>query len=393
VPRIEPLVDDPPEVAVALVPHVLQHPQRDEDVARAFEVAEVVLHVADPIGEPLLLRARLRVADLLARDVAGDDVRPVLERHVAGESAPPAARLQHAVAGPELQLAADVVVLRTLRLVEAQARGLEVGAGVDHALVEPEPVEFVAQVVVVLRAAARLLQVAGSHAPAARLSRAVLPALEDRLEPPHEASPDLHVARAVRVAEEARGIEGETQQRARAPHGDGRARRLRGEGVGGPVPQLESQRHLAEPCAEPLDELRHHAVHAQPGPLGPSVRLRGNVGNGRGRHAMRGHGGVPLLRVPAFPAVECKRCATPTRRARHAETGVLWTSRARGLRAWVRPSEGSCSAGEWWERDTRRRLPPRRSAARIPSRGGPPSRPRPPATSPRSAASSDGAGT
>jgi hypothetical protein len=59
-------------------------------------------------------------------------------------------RLDDAIPGSEVDLAADVLHLRQLRLLEARLRGGEVGAGVDHLLVEPQAIEVVADVVVVV---------------------------------------------------------------------------------------------------------------------------------------------------------------------------------------------------------------------------------------------------
>ena len=103
---------------------------------------------------PSRARALARVGDLFLRDVEGADLDAVLARHVQREGAPSAAGFDDLLAGPEHQLAADVVELRALRLLQRGVRRVVVRAGVDHLLVEPQAVEVVAQVVVMLDVAA-----------------------------------------------------------------------------------------------------------------------------------------------------------------------------------------------------------------------------------------------
>jgi hypothetical protein len=64
-------------------------------------------------------------------------------------AAPAAADVEEALARGEAQLAADVVELLRLRVVERVRVGAEVRARVDELGVEPEPVEGVRDVVVV----------------------------------------------------------------------------------------------------------------------------------------------------------------------------------------------------------------------------------------------------
>ena len=65
------------------------------------------------------------------------------------EAAPPAADLEHVVAGRELQLIADTLQLRALRICERRVLLGEDPAGVRHRLVEHQREELVAEVVVV----------------------------------------------------------------------------------------------------------------------------------------------------------------------------------------------------------------------------------------------------
>ena len=86
---------------------------------------------------------------LLGGDRQTGDAAAVLGRREAGEAAPAAADLEHAVAGTEPEPLADPPVLAPLRVRERLAGMLEDGAGVRHRLVEHQLEEVVAEVVVV----------------------------------------------------------------------------------------------------------------------------------------------------------------------------------------------------------------------------------------------------
>ena len=68
---------------------------------------------------------------------------------MAGESAPAAAHVEQSLAGLEPQLAAHHVQLLDLGLVEIVVPIMEIRAGVDHLLVEPELVKGIRHVVVI----------------------------------------------------------------------------------------------------------------------------------------------------------------------------------------------------------------------------------------------------
>jgi hypothetical protein len=286
-PRLQPVVDEPAEVAVALDPDVLEHPDRDEDVEGSRQVPEVVLYVPHAIGEAFALRALSCVVDLLPRYVAGDDASAVLEGHVPRERAPAAARLQHAVAGLQPELAAHIVELGPLGLLQGQRRGLEVGAGVDQLVVEPQPVEVVAEVVVVLRLAASQALDAGRDPP--RRRGGLRPPLEDGLEASGQASPHLDLAGGVGVAEEAGGIQGEAEERAQAAHDHGRARGLGRQVVAGAVPQLQPDRHLSEKASEAVQHPREEALDPRPLPFARPLLRRRDIGEGGWRKSVSGH--------------------------------------------------------------------------------------------------------
>jgi hypothetical protein len=91
---------------------------------------------------------RERVLVLRERDAGRVDA--VFLRRAHRERTPPAADVEEFLSGLEHQLVADVVELLQLRLLERVLLGLEVRARINHARVEPELVELVGDVVVVL---------------------------------------------------------------------------------------------------------------------------------------------------------------------------------------------------------------------------------------------------
>ena len=143
-------------------PHVLEHADaRDLVVEILTRVVTIVLqqHAAARLqagsadalgGEPELVLGK--------GDAGGVD--PVLLRRVHRERAPAAADVEEALVLLQAQLAANVVELRHLRLLERVGLAAVVGARIHHARVEPERVELVGDVVVVLdRVAIVLLRV------------------------------------------------------------------------------------------------------------------------------------------------------------------------------------------------------------------------------------------
>ena len=250
------------ERLVVVGPDVLEHADRDECVVLSADVPVVVLDELDPGGKPRTLGPLLRVGDLLVRDVEGAHPDSVVARHVQRQRTPAAARLHHLLAGLETHLAAHVVHLRLLGLLQGGLGVLVVGAGVDHALVEPQPVEVVAQVVVVADvlagAARRVLSRPREAAQDRLLERGARLFLHRAIGPVQhvdEVALDLDAARAVAVPEpELRGAD-DGPQRPAVPDDDA-PRRLpfRRPGILS-VPQREAQgrvsRFLHDPARKP----------------------------------------------------------------------------------------------------------------------------------------------
>ena len=106
----------------------------------------MVMRVLQPFGADAL--AGQRGLLLRQRDAMADDaiVLGGMDQH----RAPAAADVEQPVARLQPELAADMVELVCLRLVDAIGEIREVAAAVDHALVEEEPVEGVRNIVVML---------------------------------------------------------------------------------------------------------------------------------------------------------------------------------------------------------------------------------------------------
>ena len=143
---------DVPEVLVQPGPaDVLHHAHAGDLVERrAVPEGPVVVLPDRRVGAPAQpLDPRARRRELVGAHGDAEGPRAVADRGVLDQRAPPAADVEEAVPGGEPELPADQVELLPLRLAEPLAALGEVGAGVDHRLVEEEPVEVVGDVVVV----------------------------------------------------------------------------------------------------------------------------------------------------------------------------------------------------------------------------------------------------
>jgi hypothetical protein len=117
----------------------------------------------------------------------------------------------------QAELAAHVVHLRDLGALERELGRLEVGAGVEELLVEPERVEVVADVVVVVDVGPRPRQRVAPHCPEPGEqagSPAVLERSKRRLERRHQVALDLDPPVGVGVAEVHLGVEDQPHERA-----------------------------------------------------------------------------------------------------------------------------------------------------------------------------------
>ena len=129
---------------------VLDHADRgDLVVGLAGEVAPVHDVDVDEVADARLLGALPRADGLRLRERHARRAHAVLARRVHDEAAPAAADVEQPLARLQLQLAADEVELRALRLLERLRPAREDRARVRHRRVEEEREELVADVVVV----------------------------------------------------------------------------------------------------------------------------------------------------------------------------------------------------------------------------------------------------
>ena len=131
---------------------MLEHPDAgDLVVEHAIGQVDVVeqLH-AHATLEPPRGDLALDVLELVLRQRDAGRVHAVVLRRPEHEPAPAAADVEEGFARREAQLAADVVELARLRVGERVGVAPEVGARVHHPRVEPQPVESVGDVVVML---------------------------------------------------------------------------------------------------------------------------------------------------------------------------------------------------------------------------------------------------
>src|SRR6185369_11431130 len=112
----------------------------------AADVPIVIQHEFNRRTEPLALRPFASERNLLLRDVESANFDTVALRHVDGEASPATSRLNDTFAWFEAHLAADVVHLRNLGLVERRSWSWVVGAGIRHRLTQPKRIKLVADV-------------------------------------------------------------------------------------------------------------------------------------------------------------------------------------------------------------------------------------------------------
>lgn len=147
--RVVQLLEVQAEVGVA---DVLEHADTDHlvEAAIARQVAVVEQLQGDPVfqalgPDPFLAQRQL----FLAQGDAGD-LDAELASGQARQAAPATADIQQLLARLQAQLATQVAKLGQLRGGEVFPAGFEIGAGIDHFRIQPEPVEVVGQVVVVM---------------------------------------------------------------------------------------------------------------------------------------------------------------------------------------------------------------------------------------------------
>ena len=114
----------------------------------AVEIAVVAQLDGDEILQALVADALACIFELPLAERDAVRANAVMARRPADQRAPAAADVEQAVSGLQAQLAADVLQLVALGLLERVVGGLEVGAGVDPLGIQPQAVEGVGHIVV-----------------------------------------------------------------------------------------------------------------------------------------------------------------------------------------------------------------------------------------------------
>ena len=137
-------------VGVEIAAHVLEHADRADGVVGPVVDGPVVLvaHL-HPVGEPRLRDGLAGPVDLLLGERDRRDGHTVLPRRVDRHRPPAAAAVEQVHARPQVELAADQLVLQPLCPHEVDARLGPERTGVGHGRPEQQLVELVRDVVVV----------------------------------------------------------------------------------------------------------------------------------------------------------------------------------------------------------------------------------------------------
>ena len=258
---LEAAVYDSPQGLVLVHADVLQHAHRHESIELAANVAVIVLDELHLRVQAFRPCAFARVSDLLFGYVVGLHHCAIVLGHVQRQSAPAAARFEHRFAGRKAQLAAHIVELGLLRLLQPQRGVGEIGAGVHHLAIEPELVEIVADIVMMVDIAPRLLlgvaqrtierrqQLLPDLSPLGSRQRAI-----DRLEAFDQVTLHLDAFGGVHFAEPEFGVGDELQQCAAVANQNPRDRRLSRARYFLSIPQHEIQGRIAEGVHHPREQ-------------------------------------------------------------------------------------------------------------------------------------------
>src|SRR6267154_2776218 len=130
-------------------PHVLDHSDTGDLVVAISRCERPIVSDRNlaTVGESGLFDALLGQRRLILAQRDTCRIHTVMLRRVHYETAPSAAYVEQPFSRLEAQLAADQIELRFLRDIERVVRRAEIGAGINHSLVEPELVETVADVI------------------------------------------------------------------------------------------------------------------------------------------------------------------------------------------------------------------------------------------------------
>ena len=172
----------------------LDHFDRDQLVVLPFQRAVIRHQHGDLILQAGLGHTLRGQPVLLLRNRGGGDLHPVVMGGMDRETAPATADFDHMLAGAQVQLATDGVILGLLRLGQTGRIAGENAGRIGHAVVQEQLEEFVAQVVV------------GRDVPAAAFDCvAALPFHQPIQRRTQRCQPAVHGAEGVALAQEQAG--------------------------------------------------------------------------------------------------------------------------------------------------------------------------------------------
>src|SRR5207253_41822 len=122
---------------VVLPANMLEHAHGDKGVIGSGNVAVIFFYIFDLLIESFLASAFASISDLFVGDIESSHRHAVMPRHVPGQGTPAATGFHDSLAGPQLELAANMIHLGDLSFFQRGCgRGI-VSAGVYHLVIKP----------------------------------------------------------------------------------------------------------------------------------------------------------------------------------------------------------------------------------------------------------------
>ena len=143
-------VDQLAEIGVSGLPDVFHHAYGDKTIVLPIDIAVVGFDEFNAILEAFPGGALTRPADLLTRDVVGTHAHTIFTRHIQRKATPSTTGLDHPFPWHKPQLAADEIELGELRLFQACILAREIGTGIDQFLIQPQFVEIITDIVMMM---------------------------------------------------------------------------------------------------------------------------------------------------------------------------------------------------------------------------------------------------
>jgi len=143
-------IDHHPEFLVMTSPDMFKHADGYENIIIAAHGPVVGLDEGHPIFQPLSPRLLPCICDLLAGNIVGTHLNPILTRHVQRQHTPAATGFDHPLTGLQPEFATDMIHLRHLRLHQLGGWLGKICAGVEQLSIQPQTKELIAKVIVVV---------------------------------------------------------------------------------------------------------------------------------------------------------------------------------------------------------------------------------------------------